>query len=150
MVILPMIPSLVLHIGLVGTSNVDGSWKRENNAPLHLTYSEGPGHAPGILRPNSTILDAFFCFLTIEVWDLLVQESNNYAARTAVPSIWYDTTVEEMQAFIGMLIIMGISKLPTVEMYWSVNYPDFANAIIRKIMPRSTFRLLFRFLYVIR
>ena len=37
-----------------------------------------------------------------------MQESNNYAARTGAPSIWYDTTVEEMQAFIGMLIIMGI------------------------------------------
>ena len=51
-------------------------------------------------------------------------------------------------AFIGMLIIMGISKLPRLEMYWSVYTPDFAPAIIRKVMPRSRFMMLLRFLHV--
>ena len=37
---------------------------------------------------------------------------------------WYDTYIEKMKAFIGMLIIMGISKLPALEMYWSVNNTD--------------------------
>ena len=59
-----------------------------------------------------------------------------------------DTYIEEMKVFIGTLIIIGISKLPTLEIYWSVNNPDFAPAIIRKAMPRSRFRLLLRFLHV--
>ena len=35
-----------------------------------------------------------------------MQETNTYAARTGAPSGWYDTSVEEMKAFIRMLIIM--------------------------------------------
>ena len=53
----------------------------------------------------------------VEVWEL----PNTYAARTSAPSGWYDTSVEDMKAFIGMLIIIGISKLRTLEMYWSTN-----------------------------
>ena len=33
-------------------------------------------------------------------------------------------------------------------MYWSVSSPDFALAIIPKVMPRSRFMLLLRFLHV--
>ena len=57
----------------------------------------------------------------VEVWELLMQETNTYAARISASSGWYDTSVEEMKAFIGMLIIMGISKLHTLAMYWSTN-----------------------------
>ena len=101
---------------------------------------------PGIVNRMST--EAFFCFFTLEVWNLLAQETNSYATRVGAPSTWYDTYIEEMKAFIGMLIIMGISKLPRLEMYWSVYTPDFAPAIIRKVMPRSRFMMLLRFLHV--
>ena len=51
---------------------------------------------------------------------ITLQDTNAYAARTGPPSGWY-TSVEETEVFIGMLIIMGISKLLTLEMYWSTN-----------------------------
>ena len=60
------------------------------------------------MNRTSTILEAFFCFFTLEVWNLLAQETNSYAARVGAPSTWYNTYIEEMKAFI---IIMGISKL---------------------------------------
>ena len=56
-----------------------------------------------------------------------MQETNAYAARTGSPSGWYDTSVEEMKAFIGMLIIMGISKFLTLEMYWSTNNSELVS-----------------------
>ena len=128
--------------------NLEGSWSHENNVPLNLIYCKNSGPSPGIVNRTSTILEAFFCFFTLEVWNLLAQETNSYAARVGAPSTWYDTYIEEMKAFIGMLIIMGISKLPRLEMYWSVVTPDFAPAIIRKVMPRSRFMMLLRFLHV--
>ena len=67
---------------------VTGSWKRENNIFLSLNYRENPGHAPGIISASSTILEAFF--FTVELWEMLVQETNAHAARTT-PSGWYDT-----------------------------------------------------------
>ena len=32
---------------------------------------------------------------------------------------WKDPDVEEMKAFIGIIILMGIIKLPRLELYWS-------------------------------
>ena len=62
------------------------------------------------------------------MWALLVTETNRYAAKCrqnvsehARP--WSDVTLEEMKAFVGMLIIMGIDKLPRIELYWSTKHP---------------------------
>ena len=51
-----------------------------------------------------------------------------------------------MKAIIGMLIIMGISKLSTLEMYCSTNNSELPPQLIRGVMPRS--RQLLRFLYL--
>ena len=112
--------------------NLEGSWKHQNNVPLYLIYCKNSGPYPGIVSRSSTILDAFFFFFIFEVWSLLVQETNSYAAIVGAPSTWYDTYIEEMKAFIGMLLTMRISKLSTLEMYWSVYNPDFDSVIIRK------------------
>jgi len=43
---------------------------------------------------------------------------------------------------------MGICRLPTLEMYWSVDYADFGPSIARKVMPRDRFRQLLRCFHV--
>ena len=65
--------------------------------------------------------------------------ANTYAARTSAPSGWYDTSVEDMKAFIGMLTIIGISKLRTLEMYGSTNNSELVLPF-PQVMPRSRFR----------
>ena len=49
--------------------------------------------------------------------------SNRYASATRKSTpcarAWYDTTLEELKAFVGILILMGIQRLPRLEMYWS-------------------------------
>ena len=35
--------------------------------------------------------------------------------------LWTDLTVEELKAFFGIFIVMGIKKLPALNMYWSEN-----------------------------
>ena len=57
---------------------------------------------------------------------------------------WSDTTVEEMKVFIGILILMGIQKLPRLEMYWSTQYSVIHTPGIADIMPRVRFEQLFR------
>ena len=71
------------------------------------------------------------CFFTDELWDLLVVETNHFAAmkwqNITSPSgrPWHDVTIEEMKAFIGMLMLMGICKLPRLYMYWTTKTPSF-------------------------
>lgn len=49
------------------------------------------------------------------------EETNSYVAGAEAPRTWYDTHVKETKAFIGILIIMGISKFSSLEMYGSIN-----------------------------
>ena len=60
---------------------------------------------------------------------MLVAETNRYAA-TVVGSTprarpW-DVVVHEMKAFVGILILIGIIKLPRLELYWSQKYPQIS------------------------
>ena len=70
---------------------------------------------------DTTAVDLFCSYFTEEVWALLVTETNRYAKsnRSSKPKAraWTDITVEEMKAFIGLLIIMGVVKLPRLIMY---------------------------------
>ena len=67
-----------------------------------------------------------------------MEETNRYAnantstAPNARP--WHDTTVPEMKAFVGMLIIMGIVVLPRLELYWMTTHPLIATSGIASVM----------------
>ena len=74
------------------------------------------GSTPGPTT-TSTRESARACFnrfYTDEVWDLLVTETNLYAEQSRrtlnspTPRSWHDTTKDEMRAFVGVLMAMGL------------------------------------------
>ena len=62
--------------------------------------------------------DLFDLLFTDNMWELLVQETNRYyeQQKAADPykhrRPWAPVTQEEMEAFIGIVVLMGIVKLP--------------------------------------
>ena len=54
------------------------------------------------------------------VMDLLVTETNRYAKQNPPGDRyrWYDTSDNELKLFLGMIIAMGIHRLPQLEDYW--------------------------------
>ena len=74
-------------------------------------------------------------------------ETNRYAAKVrqqdahAHARPWSDVTVEEM----GMLMLMGISRLPRLEMYWSTKHP-LINPGLADVFPKVRFEQIFRFI----
>ena len=107
---------------------------------------------PGPSSPvddSASAVDLFCRFFTDEVWDLLVAETNRYAARCRQQNThprerpWTDVTVVEMKAFVGILFHMGISKLPELEMYWSQTYPLLAQPI-SELMSFNRFQQILR------
>ena len=110
---------------------------------------------PGIKGPfprNISPVQLFCRFFTDEVWDLLVTETNRYSKlnfpkqRFARP--WQDITVEDMKAFVGLLIIMGVLKLPRLEMYWQVESDVLRTPGISSVMSRIQFEQIWRFLHL--
>ena len=56
-----------------------------------------------------------------DVMEHMVQETNVYASQNPASERykWYSTTVTEMYLFLGIIIAMGVHKLPFVYDYWS-------------------------------
>ena len=116
--------------------------KKENE------YTSFPfaGPTPGPTSPSGG-LSASACFsrfIIDDVWDLLVEETNRYAASCRQsgthrrPRPWHDVTREEMKAFIGMCIAMGVVRMPRIENYWSTSHPLFTPGL-RNVMPLVRF-----------
>ena len=66
--------------------------------------------------------------------DLIVEETNRYAEQTlqGTNKEW-STDAQEIRAYMGFMILMGINQLPEIRDYWSTNeflhYAPIANQI---------------------
>lgn len=141
--VVPVVEEIVFH-------KIEGRWEKEPTVVLH-EFTQTPGPSSHI-DSDSTPRDLFCRFFTDDVWDLLVTETNKYAAENASTAPhtrpWYDTTVPEMKAFVGMLIVMGIVVLPRLEIYWTTSHPLVTTSGIASVMPLVRFEQLFRFLHL--
>ena len=64
-------------------------------------------------------------FMDEQVWDLMVRMTTMkaYHKRQAGQhkGVWQPIDILEMQAFVGMIIITGIVRLPRLAMYWDTS-----------------------------
>lgn len=74
---------------------------------------------PGLPCNSTNMLDILWQLVGVFFISNLVQCTNLYAASSNPPATWYDTTEEEMRAFIGFNILLGIHCLPCLTDYWS-------------------------------
>ena len=89
--------------------------------PLHLRkFASKPRIYP------QTELEAFRLFITHEIIDILVQNTNSYAenARQQMPEFrdarrWIPTTTTQIWVYIGILFYMGLHHEPLRDHYWS-------------------------------
>ena len=51
-----------------------------------------------------------------ELLEIIVTKTNRYTTQKGCN---FETTEDEMKAFLGISFIMGINKLPSLEDYWS-------------------------------
>ena len=59
---------------------------------------------------------------------------------------WYDTTVTEMKAFVGVLLLMGIHQLPSIADYWST-HKYLGVPTISAVFPANRFNHLLASIY---
>ena len=131
----------------------DERWEKKEATSLVYPYRcTGGPTTPTATLQNDTPLDIFCRFFTDDVWQLIVDETNRYAsantASTPHARPWYDTTVQEIKAFIGLQILMGIVELPRLELYWQTKHPLIATTGISSVMSLIRFEQLYRFLHL--
>ena len=83
---------------------------------IHITTFSG-----ALLRtiPN-TIKAIFMLFVSTSVLDIIITESNRYAQQCLGESYsqWTPMTLEELEAYMEFMVLMGLVKLPSVYDYW--------------------------------
>lgn len=121
-------------------------------------FTKTHGHKLGAGAEDMCEMQVFLSLLTPDVLDLLVTETNRYAAQyflthpkdTLPPHSlarrWVDVDSPEMSAFLGILFFMGYVKLPTYLSYWSTDYLTEMRGF-RTIMSRDRWHVIWQFFH---
>ena len=105
---------------------------------------------PRITIPNSP-LQVFELFFTPPFLTNIVQQSNLYAKQVMGDikyQSWTKITVEELKAYFGFILLMGMVPLPSVEDYWKRD-PVFHYLPISDHISRDRFRDISRYLHFV-
>lgn len=115
--------------------------------------------APGLQADmnDDRPIDFYRLFLTDDLLDHLVTETNRYAYQTITQAgasgpikkfsrlrSWTDVDKATMEQFIGLQLLTGLVNKPTIESYWS-NMPTMYTPMFPYVMPRNRFQEILRF-----
>ena len=75
-----------------------------------------------------------------------LMEEFAHHTNAAAPHEWRYTTAQELYAFLGVHLFMGIDRLPRTEMYWSAGYQ---HSTITSIFSRDRFKQLHRYFRIV-
>ena len=135
--------------GLDGVQQVPGVTISVSDRPCNLQ------NTPVVLKiaVSSHPSKSYNCTFCQAVWELMVEETNHYAAQTLSadtanqPSAWTPTNVPEMMAFVALLLSMGINKRPRYSMHWSTS-DVLRSPLYSSTMSRNRFTAILRFLHL--
>ncbi|XP_044755093.1 piggyBac transposable element-derived protein 4-like [Coccinella septempunctata] len=107
-----------------------------NNEMHSFTKESGPRNIP---VDACSPFDVFSCLFPQEFVSNITEQTNLYALQKfGDPQKFKKTNEEEMKAFLGINIFMGIKRLPSIKDYWSSN-EEIRDNYISSIMPRNRF-----------
>jgi hypothetical protein len=110
--------------------------------PPSFTSNSGPTHRS---HHNKTPLDFFNLLFPSTLYTSIANATNTYANTQHHSTPWSSTTADEVRAYIGMRIHMGIAYLSRADMYWSdqFNIPSISNIMSRDRYDNLTHMLYF-------
>ena len=103
---------------------------------------------PKVAIPDSPS-GTFDMLFTPALMDTIVEQSNLYAKEVMGDdkySSWVKITREELKAYLGFCILMGINHLPALDDYWSTD-PTLHYSPIADRISRDRFREISRYLH---
>lgn len=146
------------------SSSSDGAgWDTvdENNDPGYakpFTFSELPGikHAPPRNSPPLVYFKLFFTTALLETFvrftnkyanDFITKNQNNFKQNSRAKK-WLPVTILEIQAFLAVLINMGIKRQPTIYSYWWTSSSQYIPYFSR-MFSRDRFQAILQFFHMV-
>lgn len=111
---------------------------------------------PLLHNDESTACEIFSHIFIEDFLNCLVTETNRFAAESIANAVlgpharankWTDVTNGDMQAFLALILIMGLVKMPSYEDYWTTdNILEMPG--LRSTMTRNRFELILSYLHL--
>ena len=124
------------------------SWS-ETLADFDIEAFTAPSGPTFVVPDDPKALDFFSRLFGDDLIGRIVEETNKYARKKLEDSSrshWQDVTLAEMKAFLGVTVVMGINRLPELELFWSSD-EFFGNRGIQTVFTRDRFKAISRFLH---
>ncbi|XP_046986852.1 piggyBac transposable element-derived protein 3-like [Schistocerca americana] len=106
--------------------------------------TEWKGSLPPPPVEEMTHLHYYKIFMNDDVFELIAEQSNIYALQK--DSVSLQPSKNEMEQFVGILLHMGIIKMPSIHLYWS---NECRYSPIADVMSRTRFFQLLRYFHVV-
>lgn len=117
------------------------------------------GPKPGPNLPESEFLPTpyrlFMLFWAPDILEHICNETNRYS-RTKLPNgktkggrNWTKLTVTDLKAWLGILILMGIKRLPRIRHYWQLSEEFLFCQVIPRVMTYKRWEAIQRCLHLI-
>ena len=133
---------------------VSSEWREATNSDDFILPPFTANYGPTFnLESIDREIDYFKKFMPTSLIKLAVEETNKYAEfhqrhiakKTNVH--WLPTTLTELRAYFGLLIMMGVDRKTSVTDYWSSDI-FLRNVGISTVMSRNRFQLLNRYFHL--
>ncbi|CAH2003205.1 unnamed protein product [Acanthoscelides obtectus] len=130
--------------------DIEFIWTKIGSQPKtykDFNYNQPQGVKDIVGLTNGTIdspVQYFHAIFSDVVYDMIITESNRYAEQKGVG---LNFQRDELQAFFGMLLIMGFHTLPSLRLYWSTDQ-NFHVSRISNVMSQKRFLHILRYLHL--
>ncbi|KAM4835547.1 piggyBac transposable element-derived protein 1 [Thomomys bottae] len=118
------------------------SWTKRDLKPNFPSWSALDSGLLNLKSEKLNPVELFELFFDDETFNLIVNETNNYAAQKNVN---LEVTVQEMRCVFGVLLWSGFVRRPRRGMYWEISDTD--QNLVRDAIRRDRFELIFSYLH---
>lgn len=120
-------------------------WSKKNNPDLSFqSFDFTESSTVNVVINSEKPTDYFRVFFGENICQKITKESNLYASQKNT-HLFMD--LEELNAFLGILIFMGFHSLPTLRSYWS-NNENFHVERVTKVFTLKRFLKILRYLHL--
>ncbi|CAF1437398.1 unnamed protein product [Adineta ricciae] len=132
-------------------TELEWNWSQNFVQDTFFSAKEVKGHTTITSSNNIKPIETFNKFFTQDVIELIVKQTNIHGERKSLaqehPYNWRKVNENVIRPFLGLLIIMGLHRLPRIRDYWSRN-KLFHTDIVANVMPRNEFYRIFGALHL--
>ena len=111
-------------VATAATNSGTGTTVRPVYPKFGLFQFSEPVGPTQVLPASATAIKFFMQIFDDSLFRHVADQTNLYVSQVTSRSArygWYDTTVTEMKAFVGVLLLMGIHHLTSIADYWSTH-----------------------------